>query len=743
MFGTALAASAALSFWIELMMAKWILPWAGGAAWVWTVCLVFFQIALLAGYAYAHGSSRYLSLKTQCLLHGLLLASAVFCLPILASTSGLAQLETTSRPAWQLCWVLALHAGLPFFALTGTSVLLQAWYGRAPGERAADPYFLYAASNAGSLGSLLSYPFLIEPTVALKTQATGWSIGYGIAVVLILACGGLALRVSAKPRQEDKRVEDSEPIPSAVSVRTRLVWILLAALPSALMVSCTSFLCTDVASVPFLWVAPLAVYLATYIAAFSETARRFRSGWEWSLPLASVALAFLLGVRGTSPWPLVAAIHLVFLAVAGLVCHGRLAELRPPTRDLPAFYLHAALGGALGGMFSSLAAPVLFDRVLEYPLVAVAVVVVWATQPHVGLLKSPSKRLPPGWVRSVGWAIGILFWGVCAAWILAEARRGAYAPLGTRAFFFAGLVLAAYLTSKVRLWFAVAYAAILMAVVVGEWVNRVAVFQARNRYGVVQVLKDEQRGAMELWHGTTLHGRQFLDPVRKAAALGYYHRLGPVGAIFSEFRRSHRPPRVAVVGLGAGVLAAYGRAGEHWSFYEIDPLVRQVAYDTNYFSYLTEQTKAQVECVLGDGRLGIARLEDASCGLILLDAFSSDSIPSHLLTREAVSMYLQKLAPGGFLAFHISNRVLQLEPVMGDLAGSLGLVCYGYPDMANTPIEQEVGKEPSQWVVLARSESDLPRLLSTKDWREVKPRPDARVWTDDYGNVLGALRLLQ
>ncbi len=727
-FSVAIFVAAALLFAVQPMVGRMVLPRLGGSPEVWNTSMVFYQAALLAGYLYAHYSVRWLGVRGQILLHGLVLLAPLVVLPL-------------ALPDWrppaeggQSLWLLGLLAvavGAPFFALATASPLLQRWLAATRHEDADDPYFLYASSNAGSLVGLLAYPLVIEPTWALGVQSRGWSFGYFAFVGLVALCGVVTLRMyvgGAAHRAPAGRGGSDSETRAPPSAGDRLLWVACAFVPSSLFLGVTHFLTSDVAAFPLLWVAPLAVYLATYIAAFS---RRDLI----SLPLVSrllatgavaLALTFLAGIRQPS-WAMVL-LHLAVLAVAGLLCHGRLAERRPPTSHLTEFYVLVAGGGVLGGVFNALVAPQIFDRVLEYPVALVLALVLRMPFRDDGEEEAKSRMLDV----AVPLALGVGLLAVHLALNRLPEMPAAVVVTATVAL--PGLV--AFVVSRRPLRFALAVA-VLFAFGFSSWYEEGELLHSeRTFFGVHRVTLDADGRFIALLHGTTVHGIQATDPVRAAEPLGYYHSTGPAGQVMAGLAEDPDSARLALVGLGAGALAALTTPEQRMTAYEIDPLVVRIAENPEYFTYL-EKSRAPYEVVLGDARVSLSE-SGARYDLMVLDAFSSSAVPVHLLTREALQLYLRRLTDDGVLLFHLSSRHLDLGPVLGALAADLGLAALERFDI-RTDEEQARGLLSSRWVVMAREGRDLTPYVDGR-WLPLRTPPDAEVWTDDYADIVSAYR---
>lgn len=714
---------AALLFLVQPMVARMLLPLLGGSPAVWNTCMLFFQAALLAGYLWAHASLRALGPRCQAAIHAPLMLLAILALPI-ALPAGEPPVEGTPIP-WLLS-ALALAVGLPFLAVASAGPVLQRWFSATDHPAARDPYFLYAASNAGSLAGLLAYPALLEPLLTLRQQSTLFTAGYTLFALATLACA-LTLRkgpASPTPAAPPTAADDAPP-----TWRERALWILLAFAPSSLMLGATQYLSTDIAAIPLLWVIPLALYLITFILAFARRELIPLESVARLLPIVTVALAlaFLLEARRPA-WVLIL-LHLAMLFFGALLCHQRLAAARPRASRLTEFYLLISLGGVLGGVFNALAAPALFDTVLEYPI---AIVLVCLLRPRTGE-PSSARRLLADLAAPAALAVYLL--------IAAEA----VGPQGTspgpvRILAYGLPALGCFLLSRRVLPFGAAVAALLGVATLLPATGGRALLTERTFFGVHRVGVELDGTTKVLYHGTTVHGVQMSDQEGRARPATYYHPAGPIGQLFAALQGDPRLDRVGLVGMGVGSLAAYGEPGQRWTFFEIDPAVVRIARDSGHFSYLADG-RARTDVVLGDGRRSLARCPDGEFGLIVLDAFSSDAIPVHLLTREAVALYRSKLRPGGLLAFHISNRHLDLWPVLGAIARDLGMTGFIADDTAGDDRFDHEGKTASIWVVLADAPAHGAPLLRTDLWQPFAPAAAGPLWTDERSNLLGILRL--
>jgi hypothetical protein len=619
-------------------------------------------------------------------------------------------------------WLLGLLAaavGVPFVVTSASAPLLQRWFSIAGGPSSRDPYFLYAASNAGSLLSLLAYPLVVEPAWPLSEQSGRWHTTFAVLSLLIVACGVVAWRTAATT-QPGTPVAAPPTAATEVTCNQRVRWLTLAAIPSSLMLSVTTYLSTDVAAMPLLWVLPLTCYLLSFVIAFAPGPVVPAGRATKLVPALAASLAFFMMQGGILQIWFAVPLHLFALLVIATALHLQLASTRPAAGALTDFYLWIALGGVIGGAFNVFVAPVVFSRVTEYPvgLVATCLVLAWPER------RTPLTAADAWWPLALGGA------GFAFGWLVQYAGGSAR----VRAVVFGLLATAAFGFSRRRLRFALAIAALLIA---GHLTSsRDGVLMAsRSFFGVLAVTQDAGSRFRELWHGTTLHGQQSLDPARRREPLTYYHPSGPIGQTVMMLKAQRTHTRVGAVGLGAGSLAAYADSHQLWTFFEIDPLVERIARDPAYFSYLSD-CGAWCEVVLGDARLSLARAADGSYDLLVLDAFTSDAIPIHLITRDAVRLYVSKLRPGGVLAFHVSNRHLSLRPVLADIAGSLGLRAIG---QRHQVADTSNGLSTSEWVVMGRDGGVVEALSRDARWTHLEPRARARVWTDDYSDIVAAL----
>lgn len=722
LFSLAALASAFLLFWVEPFFAKLVLPLLGGSPAVWNTCLMYFQAVLLAGYLYAHLSARYLAVRRQVWLHVVLLALAFLSLPIAVPQEWTPPASGNVIP-WLLL-LLTVALGAPFVVLAATAPLLQRWLATSDDPAAKNPYMLYAASNAGSLLGLLAFPILMEPNLRLGQQSQLWSVGYGMAFALTVVCGALAWRSPDSPRTEP--AEDLEA--RAPSAADRVKWVVLAFVPSSLLLGVTTYLSTDVAAVPLLWVVPLALYLLTFIIVFS---RRSRKPIRPILILHALLVTTLVIVifRETSldlrwAYPL----NLGVFAATALVLHGELAASRPSPVHLTEFYLWMALGGALGGAFNAILAPLLFNSITEYQAV---VVLACFLRPAMRLRTDKLVERVP----AASAVIPALLLGVVSSQGIDDYRLVGI-PIGWIAAAIAAGVVLLLQGNPFRFFLSVAAIAIAGGIFFGR--SRNVLYTDRSFFGAYLVQRSLGPSHI-LSHGTTIHGAQFLDAERRHQPVTYYHPKGPVGQLFTALQDRLQNKRIGVVGLGAGSLLCYAKPGQAWTFFEIDPLVESIARNRRLFTFLNE-CPVSAKVVIGDARLTLAREPEKRFALLVIDAFSSDAIPVHLLTREALVVYARVLDDHGVLFMHISNQNLELEPVVAALASDAGLVALIAIHTASEAAETRQLEYSSDWVALAARQEDLGALVTDPRWQTLAPRGARKPWTDDYSNVFGVIK---
>jgi hypothetical protein len=720
--------SALLVYWIQLVIAKMLLPRLGGTPAVWNTCMLFFQVMLLAGYSYVLVTTTWIGARTQAVLQIVLLLLSALCLPF-ALAGDLGSVAARNNPALWLFVYLLGAIGLPIFVISTTSPLLQKWFTHTDHPSANDPYFLFAVSNAGSLIGLLGYPFLLEPSLNLSVQNRAWVVVYAVFAALSLGCVIVLWR---KPRPvKNERVAVDEPAgmeKTRVSLKRRLYWVFLAFIPASLLFGVTTYITTEIAPTPLLWTIPLALYLVTFILAFARKQFAYERLASYALGGLALLLTLVIATSATEPTAAIVLLHLAFFFVAALLCHHKLASDRPAAQHLPTFYLCVAIGGMLGGLFNTLIAPTIFDTIIEYPLLVVLACVI--RRRDNTKQDSTSDRLLD---LALPACMGLLT--VTLALLVARYDVSEVAAIAVVFGVPLMLINHRFRTRPVR--FALAVGAVLLGSIVYSETHNRTLHVERNFFGSLSVRFDPASATRILYHGNTVHGRQFIDPNREREPLSYFHREGPLGQIFRAFNSNPASHNVAIVGLGAGSMACYALPDQDWTFYEINPAVISIAQTTDYFTYLQKCAGASTKIVLGDARLQLQNAPDQHYGLIVLDAFNSDAIPIHLMTREAIALYSSKLAPGGMLAFHVSNRSLKLDDVLAALAQQNGSLSAGIVDTKQDPVR---GRDPSEWVVMARQSPAFESLTRNPRWRPLQARTNADAWTDDFSNVLRVFR---
>ena len=721
-FATSVFVSAVLLFSIQPIVAKLLLPLLGGSPAVWNTCMLFFQTTLLAGYLYVFFVGR-LNLRLQLIVQLLILSLALLSLPIRLTPSWANSVPATTNPSFWLLGCLIVLSGLPFFIISSNGPLLQKWFSQSRLASDVDPYVLYSVSNAGSLLALMLYPILLERYLSLQLQTQLWSAFYVVLVLLVGGCALLLWRARSVQPVEEVKPDEAGALEEKPGNKQRLQWVSLAFVPSTLMYGVTNYISTDIAAVPLLWVIPLAVYLLTLVIAF---ARRQPVSMRIARPilkLATIGLLsiYLAGLFWGAIFPVL--IHLVYFAFVALVFHVELANRKPPPKYLASFYIWLCAGGALGGFFNCVVAPLLFRSIVEYPL-AVA----------LACLLLPDG---PGEEKSrMGWFDFVL----PACMLLLTLALGLSVhrilPWQVNGLFVALLIPFAlsYFLQQRSFGFGLAVVGVLTGAAVLVTLNDRTTLASRNFFGVVRVV--DQGNARTLMHGTTAHGRQFTGAGSRCEPLSYYHRQGPLGSVFSALEERTKETRVAMVGLGTGSAVAYARPNHRWTFYEINPTVVAVARDPRYFTYINECAQGPVDIVVGDARLRLRDAPDAHYDLIVLDAFSSDAIPVHLVTQQALDLYLAKLSPGGLISFHISNYYLDLGPVIANLAHLRGLRTLDLNDDKSDPL---TGKDPSRWIVIGRDSAEFSSLEKLPGARFLESTT-AGVWTDDFSNIVSAFK---
>ena len=708
-----------LLFMVQPMVARAALPRLGGAPNVWNSAMLVYQALLLAGYGYAHWLGRF-PVRRQATIHLALLALAALTLPVHLATLA------PATPGWEAVWVPALFAtsiGPVFFVVSAQAPLMQRWYS-ADGA-AGNPYALYAASNLGSFAGLIAYPLLMEPMLPLRAQAWLWTGGYALLMALIAACA-LARR-NAGPVAALAMTEGDAADP--ISARRILLWLALSAVPSGLMLSTTTFLTTDIVAMPLLWVIPLGLYLLSFVVAFAEA-----RGLANAIGRAAPVILLLAGgfsmsahAAGTSAQ---AGAAIVLLFVIAVTLHARLNDARPATRHLTLFYLVMSAGGVLGGLFCALIAPLVFDWVWEHPILILASALLVPMRPILDWMDKP--EFTPR-ARMLIVAVVVLASFALAEWMPQLELQGE-----TLMVLFLALTLAfcGVLVIGVR-W---AFVVVLLMMLVGrggvETIGTsLAHARTRSYFGIYTVRESREWQQRTLSHGTTLHGIQWSDPLRRYQPTTYY---GPTGGVGLALNAAGDHDRVGVVGLGTATLACYKRPGQQWTFFEIDPVVVDISRRQHKFTFL-DHCAPDAPVRIGDARLELGKVAPGSFDVLVIDAFSSDSIPLHLITREALAVYARALVPDGVLMMHISNRYLNLRPVVATLGAAQGWPAWLRDDTGTPP----PGINRSYWVALARTPARLQRLAAhdpAHPWTPLVAPQGARAWTDDQSSILPYVR---
>ncbi|PZQ63328.1 MAG: spermidine synthase [Phenylobacterium zucineum] len=734
LFALTVFSSATLVFLVQPMVAKLVLPLLGGSPSVWNTSQAFFQLALLAGYFYAHLLQRIPTVRGQAIAHIGALIFAAVALPL--RVNGLAGPPSSEHPNLWLLAVLGLSIGLPFAVLSATAPLVQAWHARTIGaSEGKEPYVLYAASNLGSLLALLAYPIAVEPAFTLVGQRMGWSVGYGVFVLII---GALALSVARDQAQAVVREAPTTPPPAW---RQRLTWVALAAIPSSLMLGVTTYITTDVASAPFLWVLPLALYLTTFIIAFQEKPAISPALTLTLQGAALAACAAFLPFR-SSFFGLQLFIHLAAFFLTALMCHQRLVAKRPDPAHLTEFYLCLSLGGVVGGAFNAFLAPVIFNDVWEY---AIVLALSCLARPWGNLNKVPISvwvMLVVGVVAAILTPISVTF---ASRHLTTETVVGAFDQselfdMGMKTMLCLAVICAFMVRRFAIFFFAIIAILSYAAETTADRTDTRASW--RSFFGVLKRSETYVPGiggqVKMLAHGTTLHGAQAQTEAYRCRPMVYYTPRTPIGQVFTTKQAAAPNLRIGAVGLGTGSVAAYTRPGDHLTFFEIDPLVVKVSTDPRNFTYTTECAKGVIDYVIGDARLTVAKQADASFDVLLIDAFSSDAVPAHLLTVEAVKGYLAKLKPDGILILHLSNRNLDLlgpAQAVARASGGQGLVQSYRPPEKDPEGTWESAEDA---VIVARDRAALQAFVASGKWQTVNPFL-TRPWTDDYTNLAGSM----
>jgi hypothetical protein len=759
LYALTILVSAFLLFQVQPIIAKIILPWFGGSAAVWTTCLLFFQMILLVGYLYAHAVVRYLKPRIQMFVHlGMLLVSCV-ALPVYPSDSW--KPAGAEEPTLRILGLLAATIGLPYFLLSTTGPLLQAWYARR--FKGAMPYRLYALSNAGSMFALLSYPVLFEPAFGTRQQAYMWSFGFG---AFILLCGLVAWKSGNDSAGVTLEADSDETLPVPPPLKHYLMWLILPATASVLLLAISNHLSQNVAAIPFLWVLPLSIYLLTFILTFEGEGWYRRNPYLQLLAIALGSMAYTLNDtldKNTDlKVPLAGNVHIpaVFILIAlfslGLftccmVCHGELVRLKPHPKYLTQFFLMISAGGAIGGLLVGLMAPHVFNALYEMPaglaLCAVVALIALRATPDWSWLKD---LLSPVRLLAAAFLIGTLGYAKNALWQRflpnASFEEDTEKLILVGALAGAALIVLCVLrlgfgwVKRGGAWTAIITEVVALALVgyVGYEIHsltsgyRLAV---RNFYGALKIRDNGAESSLTatrtLTHGTINHGEEFLNPIRRNWPTTYYGPNTGIGITIRD-KQKKGAIRVGVVGLGTGTVAAYGRLGDYYRYYEINPLVLNIARTQFYF---LPDCKAKLEVAMGDARLSMEREQPQNFDVLAIDAFSSDSIPVHLLTKEAIALYFRHLQPDGILAVHISNRYLNLQPVLAGETEALGKIAR----VIDTEDDEDTDVFGATWVLITSPATGFQREELTNT-SALAPKVTVRLWTDDYSNLFKILK---
>lgn len=761
------------------MVAKMILPILGGSPSVWNTCMFFFQATLLLGYGYSHLATRGWGSRRHAIFHSILLFIPLAFLPIAFQKTEAAS-EIIHPILAVLAWLI-VGVSVPFFVVSTSAPLVQKWFAQTQHPDRDDPYFLYAASNLGSLLGVLSYPLIIEPNFSLTQQNFLWTIAYGLLVIVTIGCATFVWKSGSDRKNATVSTRSNQDLPETFltppTTQQKIQWVFLSFLPSSFMLGVTNYITTDIASIPLLWAVPLAIYLLSFILTFSRKPF-FLNGTLISIaPLFLSSAIALENIKLLLPVGILLFTHWGSLFLGSCILHGELAKNRPHPEYLTEFYFWISLGGVLGGLFNSIVAPWIFPRLVEYPLIIGLVLLLlrdpWekypSAKPEIEDLEALNQEVKQAkienpdldvseWVsanvlsryssrnRPRKRTLFSLTLPIALGLIIGNFILGFQLDLGNSSFI--AWLLTLSLFSAIGYAFSLYPWRWLVGVVFIILLNQFAlptsqvIYADRNFFGVNQVSYNATENYHAFVHGTTLHGKQSLDPQRQNEPLTYFTKTGPIGQLFQSLEAEPRVSRVGVMGLGVGTLAAYGKPGQSWTFYEIDPAVEKIASEPQYFTFL-KNAKGEVNIVLGDGRLSIAKVPDNSYDLLVMDAFSSDSIPVHLITREAIDLYLQKLSPQGLLVLNITNRYLDLQPVIGALARDRNLVTLTQWDKIVSAEDRQLGKTPSHWVILARNRRDFGNLANDPRWKPILNDSSISVWTDNFSNLFRSLRIFK
>ncbi|WP_367397077.1 fused MFS/spermidine synthase [Ruegeria atlantica] len=715
-FCAAIFTSASLLFFVQPLFAKLVLPKIGGAPAVWTTAMLFFQVVLILGYVYAHLLTKFLPLRWQIITHFAFWVAALTFLPL--STSESWSYDASTSTALQTLGLFAVGVGVPFAVLSANAPLLQAWYARSGGPSADDPYFLYSASNVGSLLALLAFPLVADPFFGAAEISRAWLVGFVLFGALLLGSGMIALRGSRHTKPSAQTALKA----SFPTLRQIAVWVFVAFIPSSLMLSFTTRVSTDLGALPLIWVVPLAVYILSFIIAFAKWKHLTLDALNLPM-LAALAAGVVLVSKVVSEHdaPVVILLYVPVLFIIALFAHRLLYDMRPSAEQLTVFYIALSVGGAIGGLFNSIVAPIAFTRELEAPITMILA---------GGLFL----------VRAPGFALRHVIMGIAASvfiLVIAGATRGVAAlsaDIPRAGALFALILAVLYLFRAQAMRIPVVLTVVLLPAFA---VKNNPVFEDRSFFGVHSVYSSE--GYRVYKNGTTVHGWQRESEYgARPTPLSYYHPEGPMAQVItSDFGK--QSDSIGIVGLGTGALACYRQPAQNWDFFEIDATVDQIARDPSLFTYLSECTPDS-ETHLGDARI-VLKQKPFAFDILVLDAYSSDAIPLHLITREAAEMYTSRLADDGVLVFHITNRFYDLVLPLARIADSLNLTA-AHQRLAVGEEQIETGAATSSVVILSPDKSRIESFAQDGNWQIVES-DGALPWTDDKANLLSALKLLK
>ncbi|MGM0556083.1 MAG: spermidine synthase [Myxococcota bacterium] len=724
LYASTLFLSAALLFVVQPLAARMLLPTFGGSPAVWNTCMVFFQLMLLGGYVWAHLTDRWLGVRGQAVAHAVVVAAALFFLPFDIPLEGV---QASEQPVRKLLWLLTISLGVPFFCLSATAPMLQRWFSFTDDPTADDPYHLYAASNAGSLAVLLAYPVAIEVLWGAQGQALGWTIGFGVFVAAITVCARVMWSATRGDDDAKSRPQHEAGEATSLAWADRGRWTLYAFIPSSLMLGVTSYITTDIAAVPLIWIVPFVLYLLTFILAFAKVEPVPQKVFAWVAPPLLVPMVVFFNQPVTISAFAVISLHLGVFFVLAMLYHGRLAETAPSTEHLTEFYFWLSLGGALGGVFNALIAPLAFDLLLEYPLVLMLAALAIPREP---LEKLPLK-LKPG--LQVG-AAGLVMAAITG--YLIDGRE--FDDLFFSVIVGYGAVIVAVVVAALKpRVFGVLYVIAGIIAIVNSQRGDAQIYVERSFFGSNAVV--EKGDLRVMYNGVTKHGGQLMADGYQNTPITYYSAGSPMDQAFKATSDGASPPPVGVIGLGVGTIAAYARPEQPVTFYEIDPVVVDIAEE--YFTYLKD-SPGKVEVEVGDGRILVDRAPEGHFGLLIVDAFSSDSIPIHLATREAIAMYVDRLRDDGILLFHISNKFVDLAPALANITDELGYVAYqNWHEATEADFDHpDASVATSVWIAIAPDRDAATPLTRRGDWDRLEPDASKPTWTDNYSNIVELLK---